>query len=172
MHTTCCSRFTLRTVSFLRTTTRWPISDGLSIHSERWLPIPRSTTQPTHGSSTRSGGSRRRSPNSSWLCVPTRSFFERMAFMVGSCCAPGAMPRLLSGNSERRSKSTPGIPSFRCISALRNEVFVLLEKAYREHHGNMPELLLDDCWDPVRDDPRFKELLDRMGFSKVSPSRK
>jgi len=53
-----------------------------------------------------------------------------------------------------------------------NEVFVLLEKAYREHHGNMPELLLDDCWDPLRDDPRFKELLDRMGFSKVSPSRK
>ncbi|HZM01590.1 MAG TPA: protein kinase [Candidatus Saccharimonadales bacterium] len=30
-------------------------------------------------------------------------------------------------------------------------------------------LLLDDCWDGSHDDPRFKALLDKIGFTKVKP---
>jgi len=43
----------------------------------------------------------------------------------------------------------------------------LLEMAYQEHNGSMVELLFDDCWDPMRDNPRFRELVRKMGFAKV-----
>ena len=36
----------------------------------------------------------------------------------------------------------------------------------------LTELLFDECWDGLRDDPRFKDLLDKTGFTRVMPSRK
>src|SRR6266571_6681937 len=45
-----------------------------------------------------------------------------------------------------------------------NEVFRLLEKAYLERHGDMTMLLFDDCWDTLRGDSRFQELVNRMGL--------
>lgn len=53
-----------------------------------------------------------------------------------------------------------------------NEVFSLLNKAYREHERDMVNLLIDDCWDTLRDDARYNELLKKMGFSKVGTARK
>ncbi|MEK7676834.1 MAG: tetratricopeptide repeat protein [Verrucomicrobiota bacterium] len=54
-----------------------------------------------------------------------------------------------------------------------------LNKSYetREHSRESFEtpltyLLFDECWDGLRDDPRFKELLDKIGFTKVMPPRK
>jgi tetratricopeptide (TPR) repeat protein len=44
----------------------------------------------------------------------------------------------------------------------------LLEMAYQERNGSMVFLLFDDCWDEMRDNPRFRELVKKMGFSKVS----
>jgi serine/threonine protein kinase len=37
--------------------------------------------------------------------------------------------------------------------------------------GNLQWLLVHECWDPVRDDPRFKQVLDQTTFSKVRRSR-
>jgi serine/threonine protein kinase len=48
-----------------------------------------------------------------------------------------------------------------------NEVFPLLEKAYKEHNRRMMFLLEDDHWDGYRGDPRFKKLLDKMGFHPI-----
>jgi len=53
-----------------------------------------------------------------------------------------------------------------------NEVFELLEKGRQAHNGYMEFLLIDDCWDTLREDPRFDDLLERMGFAKVRPRRK
>lgn len=39
-----------------------------------------------------------------------------------------------------------------------------LEKAYKEHEPLMVYLGVDIQWDPLRDDPRFQELLSRMNF--------
>jgi serine/threonine protein kinase/Tfp pilus assembly protein PilF len=45
-----------------------------------------------------------------------------------------------------------------------NETFSLLNQAYKEHNRSMSALLEDDCWDPFRADPRFQELLKKIGF--------
>jgi hypothetical protein len=43
-----------------------------------------------------------------------------------------------------------------------------LEKAYQQHFNAMTALKVDPVYDPLRDDPRFQELLRRVGFA---PSR-
>ena len=48
-----------------------------------------------------------------------------------------------------------------------NEVFSLLDQAYKEHNHQMINLLEDDHWDGYRSDPRFKELLDKVGFHPI-----
>ena len=53
-----------------------------------------------------------------------------------------------------------------------DEALRFLDKAYAAHNGHMTFLLFDDCWDTLRHDPRFNELLERMGFSVVTPPRK
>ena len=48
-----------------------------------------------------------------------------------------------------------------------NEVFSLLDQAYKEHDRQMIFLLEDDHWDGYRSDPRFKKLLDDIGFHPI-----
>ncbi|HEY3853346.1 MAG TPA: protein kinase [Verrucomicrobiae bacterium] len=50
-----------------------------------------------------------------------------------------------------------------------DKVFSLLERAYREHNGQMINLLEDDHWDQYRSDDRFKALLEKVGFPKGMP---
>ena len=57
------------------------------------------------------------------------------------------------------------------------EVAFELNKSYesRERSGYtspLTDLLFDEVWDDLHDDPRFKELLDKIGFTKVMPPRK
>ena len=49
-----------------------------------------------------------------------------------------------------------------------NEVFSFLNQAYNQHDHDMINLLEDDHWDGYRGDPRFKELLNKMGFHPIS----
>jgi tetratricopeptide (TPR) repeat protein len=49
-----------------------------------------------------------------------------------------------------------------------NEVFSLLDRAYKEHNGGMLNLLMDYYWDGYRDHPRFKGLLTNIGFRPIS----
>jgi hypothetical protein len=37
--------------------------------------------------------------------------------------------------------------------------------------GNLQWLLVHECWNPVREDPRFKQVLDQTTFSKVMRPR-
>ena len=46
----------------------------------------------------------------------------------------------------------------------KKQTFAWLDKAYEEHHPDMIELTTEPCFDSVRSDPRFKQLLSRVGF--------
>ena len=46
----------------------------------------------------------------------------------------------------------------------KDQAFRLLEKAYEEHSSNMPFLAVDPFWDGIRSDPRYADLLRRMGL--------
>ena len=45
-----------------------------------------------------------------------------------------------------------------------NETLSLLEQAYTNRENDLIYLLVDDCWDPFRNEPRFQELVKKMGF--------
>jgi len=58
-----------------------------------------------------------------------------------------------------------------------NAAFELLEQAYQtpERFGPVQEYIMTtlwfrEVWDPLREHPRFRQLLDRVGFTKVMPS--
>jgi eukaryotic-like serine/threonine-protein kinase len=46
----------------------------------------------------------------------------------------------------------------------KDEAFRLLEKAYEEHSSNIPFLAVDPFWDGIRSDPRYADLLRRIGL--------
>jgi hypothetical protein len=46
----------------------------------------------------------------------------------------------------------------------KENAFLWLELARREHHNDIIMLLVDDWWDPLRADPAFKRLLREVGF--------
>jgi TolB-like protein/DNA-binding winged helix-turn-helix (wHTH) protein len=46
----------------------------------------------------------------------------------------------------------------------KGEAFALLEQGYKEHDGAMIHLKDDPTWAPIRSDPRFKELIRRVGL--------
>ncbi|UCF79042.1 MAG: protein kinase [Candidatus Eiseniibacteriota bacterium] len=50
----------------------------------------------------------------------------------------------------------------------KDQAFPLLEKAYEEHSLSVRLLKIDPHLDPLRDDPRFQDLLRRMNFPEVS----
>ena len=45
-----------------------------------------------------------------------------------------------------------------------NEAIIALEQAYQERNGLMVYLKVEPLWDPLRSDPRFQALLQRMNF--------
>jgi tetratricopeptide (TPR) repeat protein len=59
-----------------------------------------------------------------------------------------------------------------------NAAFAWLNKCYEAemrqgpwHDSGLVELLVEHCWDGVHDDPQFKSLLDRIGFTPMMPRR-
>lgn len=46
----------------------------------------------------------------------------------------------------------------------REKALVLLQKAYQEHSNALTVLKVDPAYDSLRSDPRFQELLGRVGL--------
>lgn len=46
----------------------------------------------------------------------------------------------------------------------KDKAFTELEKAFEERDYFMPRIKVDPFMDPLRDDPRYKDLLKRMGL--------
>jgi len=47
----------------------------------------------------------------------------------------------------------------------RDQAFAWLERAYAEHPSELISLKIVPEWDPLRGDPRFQRLLERIGLS-------
>jgi TolB-like protein/DNA-binding winged helix-turn-helix (wHTH) protein/Flp pilus assembly protein TadD len=47
----------------------------------------------------------------------------------------------------------------------RDQSIAWLERAYAEHPSEIISLKVEPAWDPLRDDPRFQRLLERMGLA-------
>jgi tetratricopeptide (TPR) repeat protein len=47
----------------------------------------------------------------------------------------------------------------------KDQAFAWLAKAYEEHATGLYLLKVDPVWDPLRSDPRFNDLLHRVGLS-------
>lgn len=60
----------------------------------------------------------------------------------------------------------PGLFSAFIHRALGNndEVFPRLEEALHQRSGHLPFLSVEPAWDPMREDPRFQALVDRLGL--------
>ena len=67
----------------------------------------------------------------------------------------------LKGKYDRNPKATA---IYYAQLGDKDQAFVWLEKAYEKHNGEMLLLKVHPSWDPLRDDPRFQDLLRRMNF--------
>ena len=47
----------------------------------------------------------------------------------------------------------------------RDQAFAWLERAYAEHPSELISLKVEPGWDPLRGDPRFQRLLERVGLA-------
>ena len=54
----------------------------------------------------------------------------------------------------------------------KEEALADLEKAYSEHFGILATLKVDPGFDPLRSDPRFQDLLRRVGLAASSTTSK
>ncbi|MDP6495925.1 MAG: tetratricopeptide repeat protein, partial [Dehalococcoidia bacterium] len=48
----------------------------------------------------------------------------------------------------------------------KDQAFAQLEKAHQQHDGGLWSVNVDPVWDPIRDDPRFTDLLRRMNLAQ------
>src|SRR5216683_1528904 len=48
----------------------------------------------------------------------------------------------------------------------KDQAFAALERAFAEHDIHMPWLKVDDAFESLREEPRFQELLRRVGFAR------
>jgi DNA-binding winged helix-turn-helix (wHTH) protein/TolB-like protein len=53
--------------------------------------------------------------------------------------------------------------NYACLGE-KDQAFIWLEKAYHERNSWLPELKADPVWDNLRSDPRYADLLRRVGF--------
>ena len=52
----------------------------------------------------------------------------------------------------------------------KDQAFAWLEKGFEKRDSPMFRLKVEPCWDPLRDDPRFQDLLRRMNFPENETS--
>ena len=71
---------------------------------------------------------------------------------------------LLENESKQRYVSPYFIAIDYAFLGEKDRVFELLEKAYRERSSWLVELRVDPLWDLLRSDPRYGNLLHRMGY--------
>jgi eukaryotic-like serine/threonine-protein kinase len=75
-------------------------------------------------------------------------------------------------DAKSRSHYVPAYFSAMIRVALRekDKAMALLEKAYQDRDPYLPWLKVDDAFDALRADPRFQELLERIGFRQPANS--
>jgi serine/threonine-protein kinase len=97
-----------------------------------------------------------------------RGFFVAQLIRVYAKMGREVEARSLLSQLDERSESGLGCPYLLAAAYMafgdEEKVLDLLEQAYLEHRPMMVQLKTDPHWDPIRDDPRFVDLMRRMNF--------
>jgi tetratricopeptide (TPR) repeat protein len=75
-----------------------------------------------------------------------------------------AVVKELTGAGEKRYVSPYNLARVYGCAADASRAFEWLEKAFREHNPDLIELGMEPCFDSIRSDPRFANLLERIGL--------
>ena len=65
-----------------------------------------------------------------------------------------------------RADRTPSLLVAYAGTGQKERVIELLQKAYSEHSNAVVQIKVDPMYDPIRNDPRFEDLLRRLGLEK------
>jgi len=84
--------------------------------------------------------------------------------MAGDSSGARAMLALLENASQTRYVCPYEVGMIHLILGEKDEAFRLFEKAYEVRSACMPFLKVDPRLDPIRQDPRYKDLLARLAF--------
>jgi TolB-like protein/DNA-binding winged helix-turn-helix (wHTH) protein len=80
----------------------------------------------------------------------------------------GALSALVAGIEVADSQGNPSPPFFVGMMygflGQKDRAFYWLERGYKDRSPSYSSLNVDPCWDPLRDDPRFKDLVRRVGL--------
>jgi tetratricopeptide (TPR) repeat protein len=93
--------------------------------------------------------------------------------LVGAYAQAGRRREALRLADElKRRQQTSYVPAAAFVDAYlglgeRDQVFAWLDRAYREHSVILQLLKVHPPFDPVRDDPRFADLLRRVGLDQT-----
>ena len=80
--------------------------------------------------------------------------------------AQQALVKLERWNRESRLDSAPIFPAAYTCMNNKDEALARLQKAYEEHSPAISTLKVEPAYDPLRSDPRFQELLRRIGLGQ------
>jgi TolB-like protein/DNA-binding winged helix-turn-helix (wHTH) protein len=80
----------------------------------------------------------------------------------------GAITALVAGMEAADARGNPPEPFFAGMMygflGQKDRAFYWLERGYEDRSPAYSSLNVDPCWDPLRDDPRFKDLVRRIGL--------
>jgi TolB-like protein/DNA-binding winged helix-turn-helix (wHTH) protein len=80
----------------------------------------------------------------------------------------GAITALVAGMEAADARGNPPEPFFAGMMygflGQKDRAFYWLERGYEDRSPAYSSLNVDPCWDPLRDDPRFKDLVRRVGL--------
>ena len=77
-----------------------------------------------------------------------------------------ALAKLERWNRQSRSDAAPSFAAAYTCMNNQDEALAILQKGYEEHSNALTSLKVDPIYDPLRSDPRFQDLLRRVGLGQ------